>query len=416
MSRPVDWSALDRHDDPVPGDWSQVSRDAAAYGRVADAIDQARKDLIRVFQEGQLTGDAIDAMKEVALEVADRIGRAKARYRGVADALAVYATPLRDAQDESVAILARANASRDERDHARERADYWQNEWMSRRYAGDPQADIDEAERHWHYWQGELQQFGHEIHAAIAALGEVIARRDAAANTAAAAIGDVENSGDINDDFWDDVDQFLTDNPWIQDVVNVASIVAAVLAVVALFVPGLNLLVLVVSIVVAAAVIANAWAKAGTGRISLVEAIVTTVLAVVPFGVGKVLSGFSAAARTGMTSTAATSVMRSAAGSGLSGITRPVATMHVVDLIRPQTGVLAGSSFSELLQLGALAKTPLLLSGNTSTAVARSYVPVVSWFAAEVAYAGSDPVVSLGIDALDPYRDLPKNSWQNSTW
>ncbi len=112
MSRPSDWSALDQFDDPVPGDWSQVSRDAIGYGRVADAIEQAKKDLIRVFQEEQLTGEAIDAMKEVALEVADRIGPAKTRYRGVADALAVYATPLRDAQDESIAILARANASR----------------------------------------------------------------------------------------------------------------------------------------------------------------------------------------------------------------------------------------------------------------------------------------------------------------
>jgi len=416
VSRPSDRSALDHFDDPVPGDWSQVSRDAIGYGRVADAIEQAKKDLIRVFQEEQLTGEAIDAMKEVALEVADRIGRAKTRYRGVADALAVYATPLRDAQDESIAILARANASRGERDHAQERVNYWQNEWMNRRYAGEPQADVDEAERMWHHWQGQLQQFGQEIHAAIVALGDVIERRDAAANTAAAAISEVENSGDINDDFWDNVDQFLTDNPWIDKVINIAGIVAAVLAVVAMFIPGLNLLVLVVSIAVAAAVIANAWAKAGTGRISLVEAIVTTVLALVPFGVGKVLSGFSAAARTGVTSTAATSVMRSAAGSGLSGITRPVATMHVVDLIRPQTGVLAGSSFSELLQLGTLAKTPLLLSGNTSQAVAGAQRSVVGWFAAEVGYAASDPFVGAGLQALDPYRDLPKNSWQNSNW
>ena len=418
MNRPVDWSSLDRYDDPVPGDWSQVSRDAIGYGQIADSIEQAKKDLIRVFQEEQLKGDAIDAMKEVALEVADRIGRAKTRYRGVADALAVYATPLHDAQDQSVAILSRANSSRNERDDAQVRATYWQNEWTSRRYSGAPQADIDEAERLWHYWQGQLQQFAQEIHAAIIALSEVIERRDTAANTAAAAISEVENSGDINDDFWDDVDQFLTDNPWIDTVINIASIVAAVLAVVAMFIPGLNLLVLVVSIAVAAAVVANAWAKAGTGRISLAEAIVTTALAVIPFGIGKVFSGFSAAARTGMTSTAATSIMRSAAGSGVSGITRPIASGVVTSFVGREATVLAGSSFGELLTLSSLAKTPILLSGNISAPVAQALRPVIGTFIAETAYAGSDLVINPMMEALSPtiFGDVPVNSWQNSNW
>jgi len=170
----------------------------------------------------------------------------------------------------------------------------------------------------------------------------------------------------------------------------IAGYVATALAIIAMFVPGLNLIVLAVSIVVAAAVIANAWAKAGTGRISFVEALVTTALAIIPFGVGKLLGNAATAARTNVTSTAARSMMASAAGSGVSGVTRPVAAHAVAQFMaRRPTVVLATSEFGELINLAALAKAPILLSGNTSTAVANALRPAVGWTFAD---AGSNLV------------------------
>jgi hypothetical protein len=416
VSRPSDWSPLQLSDDPVPGDWGAVRSASSRYGRVADSIDQAKTDLLSAFADDSMTGESIEAMREVALQVADRIERAWDRYRGVADALGGYVEPLRTAQNDSLVLLQRASETQSERLTAEHWVRHWQSEHQRRAFAGEP--DVDEAFDRWQYWEGQLRQTQQDVGGAIAALNRVIEARDTAADIAAGLIEEVENTGDINDDFWDKVDQFLTENPWIDGVIQIASYVAAALAVIAMFVPGLNVLVLVVSIIVAAAVIANAWAKAGTGRISLVEAIVTTALAIIPFGVGKVLGNAASASRGAVSTTATNAVMGSAAGSGVSGITRPIASNVVAQFLTRQPGLKlsAASDFGQLLNLSVLAKTPILLSGNASSAVAATMPRAVTTFVAEFGYNAFGGAADGMITDLVVPENAESNSWQNADW
>lgn len=415
MSRPSDWSPLQWSSDPVPGDWAEVSRASGRYAAVAAAIARAEADLTNAFDGDDMRGEAIDAMREVAVEVADRIGRAAQRYEGVADALRGYVEPLRAAQSESLTLLQRALESRESVASADQQTRYWQDEHQRRAIMGEP--DADEALRQWQFWNSRSIEAHGDISSAIQALNGIIEARDQAAEYAAGRIEEVENTGNINDDFWDKVDQFLTDNPWIDTVIEIAGYVAAALAVIALFVPGLNVVVLVVSVGVAAAVIANAWAKAGTGRSSVLEAIVTTALAIIPFGVGKVLGNVAAASRGAMTTTATNAIMRSAAGSGISGITRPIASNVITQFMtRNPGGAFATTSFGELLNVAALAKTPILLSGNTSAAVAATMPRAVSTFAADFGYQAFGGMADDLITDLVVPDDAGVNSWQNADW
>lgn len=410
MARPTDWTVLDQYTDPVPGSWSQVSSASSRYGRVADAIQQAQADLTRVFEEEGLQGEAIDALRDVAVEVADRIGRAHARYRGVADALEGYVDPLRTAQDDSVTILNTALDSRDARNYAYEREQYWEEQYQRELQTGNDQADLDYARERRDYWSGKLDDANNAITTGITRLNAVIEARDTAANTAGALIAEVENTGGINDDFWDEVDQFLTDNPWIDTALTIAGYVAAALALIALIVPGLNLIVLAVSIVVAAAVIVNAWAKAGTGRSSIGEAIFTTALALLPFGVGRIAGALGGAVRTG----AGTSMMASATRNGFSGVTRPVVT-GVVDAFMTR-GVWSSSGFGELLRLTQLARMPITLAGNVSGPASQAFGPFIAMWTTSTALDVTGPLIDEFFGNMDFFADLPVNSWQNADW
>ena len=436
MSRPTDWTPLNEYSDPVPGNPDAVWRAASRYAGVADTIKQAARDLVRVFEDDQLKGESFDALREIATEVSSRIERAHERYQGVSDALGGYVQPLRDAQSISVEILTRAESNRTEGATADERVQYWRDELTLRAQTGAP--DVHEAIDRLNYWTQQQSQSQQDVGSLIAELNRVISDRDTAATVAANAIAEVENSGSLNDDFWDNVDDFLTEHPWIDTVINVVSVAVAVLAIVAMFVPGLNLLVLAVSIVVAAAVIANAWAKAGTGRQSIAGAILETALALVPFA--RPIMALASTAKVAVTSASASSMMASAAGSGLSGITRPVAT-NVVDQflgrnpsqwLRLPNGapniLNKTSDFGDLLDLSALAKTDVLLAGGTSAGAMAAMSGVRNEFAVDLLFNSVDVVVS-GIElgtGVDPVQavietvtgivDQPNNSWQNSDW
>lgn len=415
MTRPTDWSILELGSDPVPGDWSEVNHAATRYAAIADAIAQAKHDLLRVFDEEQLSSEAIHAVRDTALKVADRIGHAKERYHGVAEALAGYVKPLQNAQDHSVAILNNALAASGDRAYALREFHDWERKYEDAVASGDPTA-ISHTQHVRDSWQQKYSESNDHIAMAIASLNTIIENRDSAANQAAALIENVENSGGLNDDFWDKVDEFYDNNPWINDAIKIAGYVAAALAVIAMFVPGLNVLVLVVSIVVAAAVIANAWAKAGTGRESIGQAIFETVTAVIPFGVGKVFSVVGKAATSSVVDSAASSIMHSAAGSGMSGLTKPIATSVIENFIKSGPAIALKSDFGALLNLSALAKTPILQSGGVAEGLASSVSHAGTIFGIQLVHTAVDPLIGLGIEKLNLFGGQPVNSWQNANW
>lgn len=402
MSRPTDWLPLNLGMDPVPGDWSAVSSASTRYGGIADAIERAKTDLLRVFEDEAISGEAIDAVRETAIQVADRIGRAKKRYRGVADALAGYVEPLHTAQDRSVEILNQAIGIGGNQTQARTKVEEWERKY----YQATTPEELEDAQKWRDHWQQELWDAETAVSQAVSALNQVLSDRDAAAETAANLIEDVENSGDLNDGFWDNVDQFLDENPWIDTALEWAGYVAAALAIIAMFVPGLNLIVLAVAITLAAATILNAWAKAGTGRSSIGEAIFTTALAVIPFGVGARLNTLATMARGGVVKTAVNSITASAASRGMTGITDDI-VLEFMEMTLARTG--GRTESTQLAALAALFKT----YSPTMDAAVQAANTVFDY---KIVAAIAEPVVNKTVEILDLHSHVPNNSWQNSDW
>ncbi len=419
MSRPTDWTALQQWDDPIPGDWQKVKTSATRYSGIAEAILAAKADLLAVCEDGWMEGDAIDAVREVAVQVADRIGRAHERYQGVATALAGYVEPLRSAQDASVSLLDQAESQRTDRNYARGRVDYWTDELNRLMYQGGDPQDAEEARQKLTYWLGRVSTAESDLWGLISQLNAVVAERDAAANAAADAIEDVESSGGLNDDVWDDVDQFLAEHgELIDQILTIAGYIAAALAVIALFVPGLNLLVLGVGIAIAAATILNVAAKVTTGRISIVEAVLTTALALVPFGVGKILGNAAKGPMNALRDVASTSVMRSAAGAGASGVTKAQALQIVDELINARRGIaLTGSPVAQMMNVNQLSNM-VLRSGLESLPVAAAAQAPLAWM---IAGNATDVGMEFAGVAMDHEKVLegigePPASMRNDNW
>lgn len=423
MSRPTDWSPLNWYQDPIPGDPDAVSRAATRYGNVAESIRQASRDLVRVFEDEQLKGESFDALREIATEVSGRIGRARERYQGVSDALADYVAPLRTAQSDSAGVLSQAVTNHSDQVTANDRVTYWDDEFRRLSMAGDPTAP--DALEKLQYWEQRRAEASQDVTSLITQLNTIISTRDTAATTAANAIAEVENSGDLNDDFWDNVDQFLDEHgDFIDKVIEIAGYIAAALAVIAMFIPGLNLIVLIVGIVVAVAVVANAWAKAGTGRSSIAEALIQTALAVIPFGIGKGFSALASSARSNVMGSAVNSMLRVAPNSGNPGIralTGDVA-LEGLELLAAANPSKAGwmSNFGDLMNLQVMSRGPILTNGGLSPAM-QSAMPA-AWVTAamETAWDGAEPfVMNLTTDlvtGMDAVTSQPMNSWQNSNW
>lgn len=393
MGRNSDWSPLERAYDPTPGDPTVVSTAAAHYGRVAESIKDAKVGLEAVFAEGVLNSQAIEALSGEALKVAERIGRAYDRYHGVAEALSGYVEPLTTAQSEADGLLATAIALLSDREDAAVSIRYWENERDDARAAGDTAAESFAESRITHY--EEVRDGGDSAlyTARYTTLPNIEDARDRAANAAAQAIELVENSGDLNDGFWENVDQFFEENPWVQTVMDIASVVGAVLAVVAMFVPGLNILVAAITI----AVIAVTVLQMCSGNKSLGEGLLEIGLSIIPFG-GGFAKGLGAVGRN-TAEAATTAVMRSAAGSGVSGVTRSVAADRIASFLsRTGSRSAASDELAQLIDINALAKMPLR-SGAPGASVISAAAPAPYLFAGYVvtdAFGGD--IVEWGMD------------------
>ncbi|HWH98097.1 MAG TPA: hypothetical protein VNS80_06995 [Pseudolysinimonas sp.] len=366
MARPDDWTALQGYNDPVPGDPYGVSMAANRYTAIAEAIDDAEMELVGVFENDELVGEAIDAVREVALDVADRISRAKRRYEGVGKALAGYVSPLEDAQRDSLNLLNTAITARDERHYAEDRLYYWQRE-LDEAVAANDAAAASTAQLKVDHWQQEIYRTNDVTTIAVNDLQTVLDTRDAAANLAADAIELVENSGGLNDDWLNNLDQWFEENPWINTVITWAGYIAAALAIIAMFIPGLNIIVAIITvivIVVMVATVVNAVLQAITGNKPWGQALFEIVMAVIPFGVGKGLSGAFGALASKIPATAVTSVIKSG-NAVAAGITKPMASTAVAGQIaKGPFSFLAGEA-GMLADAAQLAKMPLP-SGNLS--------------------------------------------------
>jgi hypothetical protein len=277
MGRPVEWSPLSGAD-PVPGEPDEVARIGRHYRSVADAIDRAAANLRKLANSGEaVVSKAVDALEENCEKVAEDISRAQERYRGVGDALVSYAPTLEQAQADSLRALALAQDAQADQQAATRRGEH----------ASTPEEE-QAAHRAADAASGNLA-------AARRLLDGAIADRDQAAQAAISAIKEVQDSGDLNDGWWDNWGHKIVEI--IQKVASVVALVCGILALCVGWIPIIGqalagILGTIALIASAISLVCNiALASTGYGSWG---AVVWDAIAVASFGVGRV---FSSAAR-----------------------------------------------------------------------------------------------------------------------
>lgn len=392
MSRSYDWSPLDLGIDPIPGSPAVLRAQATKFRNVAENIAEAARQLRAIANTCEATGEFVEEFAVQANEVADRIGKARKRYDGFADALYNYAAPLERVQSNSVAALTRAINGR----KSASSAQYWVTHYKSE--LREPNLEATEIARLQKLLDGAEQdkaEADSEVYYAKLDLEGVVIERDREATAAANAINQVGEDSGINDTGWDNWVQFWEENgDLIDNIVSVIGIIAAIFVVVALFVPGLNLivggvigLVMLVSVIAAGLAVVNAICQASAGTKSINEAVIEIGLAVIPFGLGRFVPKAGAAqllddaVNAGIRSTVA-----SAAGQGVEGVTRTLAAEAIEAVL--------GRVSDPLAKLQLLAKLNLTLDGVGPTVRAILGDQVMSMAlnqaAFEVAWVGLD--------------------------
>ena len=276
----------------VTGDPGQVLALAVRWGATAELIWSAAESLRSLDAEGAQS-DAIEAFLAAAGEVEQQLRTVHRRYQGAGEALRAYAAALAEAQTASAPALREHGLAVDDHDAARRLVEKY--EGMALVAVGEEaRADYEELARVQRLRLAEAAErvvlHGGRVDAAHAAV-------EAAATTAIARLDDLEADGP-RDSFWDDVSgaagvafvgfqQWMEDNDsWIDTVVTVAGFVGMALAVVALFIPGINVLAL--GLMVGIMAVTTAQAVAGTGTWADVA---FAALSLATFGTGSVLVG-----------------------------------------------------------------------------------------------------------------------------
>ncbi|WP_423922289.1 hypothetical protein ACPEEZ_02465 [Frigoribacterium sp. 2-23] len=238
------------------GDPVAVAGMADRYVAVADSIRGAAARL-RSLDRGSMSSEAVEAFMAKADGLAAQLSQAQSRYDETGYALKSYSTSLQIAHDGAAPAL---------RDFELARDDYAAAEKLKRRFQALALSDTGSAD--YHLDQVELQE--KKLEEARVWIGAIRTRMtgltddlEIAAQRAITRIDDATADG-LNDTAFDDFQGWMEDNDgWITVLLDIVNIAAMLLALVALFVPGLNVIMIGIMIAVAAAQAAR-WA-AGTG-------------------------------------------------------------------------------------------------------------------------------------------------------
>ena len=274
----------------VTGDPVAVRALGARWGLTAELIWSTAESLRTLDAQGAQS-DAVEAFLATAGDVEQQLRSVQRRYQGAGEALRAYGDALAEAQESAGPALREYDGAVDDRDAARRLADKYEGMAL---VAGSEEARAD-------YEQlARVQRTRHEEAAArVARHGARVdaahAAVEAAAATAVASLDDLEADGP-RDSVWDDLSgaaaaafdgfqQWMEDNDsWIDTIVTVAGFVGMALAVVALFIPGIN--VLAFGLMVGVLAVTTAQAAVGTGDWSDVA---FAALSLATFGTGSVL-------------------------------------------------------------------------------------------------------------------------------
>jgi hypothetical protein len=217
----------------VDGNPDEIASHSLYYAGIAEAVRTTVTNLQTALDTDATVSDAVAAFSEIAATVASTLGEVDDRYQVVADQLAVFSGELRRIQDLANTTQDYARAAWEDRSLAvasRDSAYFMIGTYVP----DDPGALEAEAD-----YRRQCQLVG-EYDAVIAArqreLDGLIDEWRAAADECARAINDVVDGSELNDSRWDRIWARIEEVlPVIQLIVDIASMVLTVLAIIAVF-------------------------------------------------------------------------------------------------------------------------------------------------------------------------------------
>ena len=405
MTRPTDWSSLGYGSDPVPGDHSRVDLIGRMYVGTADSIKRAVDNFETALNPEFGQSKAIDAIREVSGDVADRVHRAEDRYRKMGEAVIIYAAALRVAQQNSADALASANAAETTLNNANSMAAYYQRQVDS---PDTPPANLAGYTQSQSTWEGRANEATRTISSAVATLQSAISSRDSAANTAISSIENIGDSGDLNDSAWDNIVQWVHENKELIDlIVDIVGYIATAVMVVALFIPGLNAIVGLVALIATIVTLANVALQVAAGTMGPVEALLNVGLAALTFVGGRAIGSAMKSTQSAVGASVSNSIRGSYGSARIAGMTQARA-MGMVD------EVIAVSRPGQLTMLERLKYLTLdfrqvseirnvaniqLLSGNLSSHSARHMARLAQLSGFGFALEGGSQIAELAINS-----------------
>ena len=289
MARPADWTDLTGSSaDPVPGRPADVRDEAARMGRVADSIRDQVTALNRIAgaQSSTLKGQYAGKITSAAGSLATNLGKAEHRYRTASGELSKWADALDTARKESFDEYTAAETA------------------LAQEKANTPVAP-----GHGQSVPPKTPAQDSGLTAAHDALSKAKGdwaatkgRFDDAAHQHATAIRAADSGDGLHDSRWDKFKETVSN--WsrvISDVCNGLGWLATLCAVVALFVPGLNVLAWIALGATALSLIGHT-ALAVSGKGSWFD-VGLDVFALVTFGAGRFAGKGVEAARDGLEAT-----------------------------------------------------------------------------------------------------------------
>ncbi|MFF1652123.1 hypothetical protein [Streptomyces sp. NPDC058255] len=221
--RPVDWQPL-RETDPVPGDPEEIRAEVRHMVSVAKKLRDQAKNLQALSREDKLKGKYVKRLREDSSTLEKHMREVASRYERVHGHLTTWANELEDFQSDADHVLRRAKEKQDE----------IQAEKVKESGPGDkgtPKASDGGADH------DPLQTYRNQ-------LDTITGDRDTRANHHAGKIRD-EIDDVIEDSWWDNVKGWFHDNAdWIKTVLDALGWIATIAGIIAIWIPGLNLLVL----------------------------------------------------------------------------------------------------------------------------------------------------------------------------
>ncbi len=291
MGRPpgYQWEPLGLSEDPVPGDPGRISQEAAHLASVAKEIsDQVSRlhTMAAGGTDGALKGQYADKIHSSSKDLADTLDKVVGRYQKVAAALNNWIPDLEQAQKMSLQALNDAEGPAKKL-----------NATVALPSGNNltAQQKTDVANYH-----TAMKQAQGALEAAKQLLGKATSLRDNSASHYASVIHSACDDS-MKDSWWDSFKEWVSQYAGIiKDICQVLEVIATVLAIVALFIPGLDIVaaLLWIGFGLTALALVGRVMLASTGNGSWLD-VALDAFAMITFGLGKGISGGLKAAAEG---------------------------------------------------------------------------------------------------------------------